>query len=191
MSSSPLGLDPLLSLLDSERARFLAEVARVPAARVDVRPVADRWSVAEIVEHVARIDRGIEKLITMRNAEPRPATPGELAQAELTPEKVALVRDRTARIEAPERVRPSGSLTLGAALEQLTAARDALKAAYVAADDEVLDSNVHPHPILGFLTLRAWMQLVAHHDWRHGQQVAEIADSDGKQNAGSPASIKA
>ena len=178
MSSSPLGLDPLLSLLDSERARFLAEVARVPAARVDVRPVADRWSVAEIVEHVARIDRGIEKLITMRNAEPRPATPGELAQAALTPEKVALVRDRTARIEAPERVRPSGSLTLGAALEQLTAARAALKAAYVAADDAVLDSNVHPHPFLGFLTLRAWMQLVAHHDWRHGQQVAEIADGD-------------
>ena len=177
MTSSPLGTDPLLSLLDSERAQFLAEVARVPTALGGVRPQADRWSVAEIVEHVARIDRGVEKLITLRNAEPRPATPEELAQAELTPAKVALVRDRTARLEAPERVRPSGSLTLDAALEQLTAARVALKAAYVAADDAVLDSNVHPHPFLGFLTLRAWVQLVAHHDWRHGQQVAEIVDT--------------
>ena len=176
MTSTPPTTDPLFSLLDTERAQFLAEVARVPAAVQGRRPAADRWSVAEIVEHVARIDRGIAKLFALRIAEPRPASPEELADAALTPAKVARVRDRTERLEAPERVRPSGSLTPEAALEELSAARVALKAAYVAADAAVLDGNVHPHPMLGLLSLRAWVQLAAHHDWRHAQQVAEIAD---------------
>lgn len=174
--TSPTAADAVIALLDEERANFLAQVARVPVARQAQRPSPDRWSVAEIVEHVARIDAGVAKILALRGAEPLTATAEQLAAAELTPERVARVRSRAERLEAPERVRPTGTVAPEAALAQLTSARAALRAAYAAADPAVLDGAVHPHPILGPLTLRAWFLLAAHHDARHAQQIAEIAD---------------
>ena len=173
--------DPMFALLERERAAFLAEVARVPLARQAERPAPDRWSVVEIVEHVARIDTGVAKLLAFRAAQPLPATPDELAGAQFTSDKVARVRDRAQRIEAPERVRPTGTLSPEVALEQLTAARAALTAAYRVADPAVLDGMVHPHllPAIGPLTLRAWVELAAHHDARHAQQVGELAEEYG------------
>ena len=177
----PADDDPMLALLARERAAFLAEVARVPLARQAERPAPDRWSVAEVVEHVARIDTGVAKLLAFRAAQPLPAAPDALAGAQLTPDKAARVRDRSQRIEAPERVRPTGTLSPEAALEQLAAARSALTAAYRVADPAVLDGMVHPHPLpaIGPLTLRAWVELAAHHDARHAEQVGELADGYG------------
>jgi hypothetical protein len=66
---------PVLTLLDAERAHFLAQVARIPTARQAERLAPERWSVVEIVEHVARVDRGVAKLLAIRSAEPRPGDP--------------------------------------------------------------------------------------------------------------------
>jgi hypothetical protein len=168
--------DAILALLDRERAAFLAQVERVPRGRQAERAAPDRWSVAEIVEHVSRIDTGVVKILSVRGAEPLSATPAQLADARLTPEKIARVRGRTERVEAPDRVRPTGTLSPEAALEQLAAARAALKAAYASADPAVLDGAVHPHPLIGPITLRDWFELAAHHDARHAAQIAELAD---------------
>jgi len=176
-TSSPPDLLP--ALLDRERAAFLAEVARVPPARRAERPAPDRWSVVEVVEHVARIDGGIGKLLALRAAEPRTATPQELATAQLTPEKIARVRSRAEKFEAPERVRPTGTLAPEVALERLAEGRGALVAAYHAADATVLDGAVHVHPVIGPLTLRGWVELAAHHAARHAQQIAELANGWG------------
>lgn len=179
-SSSPdASADAVLALLDAERAHFLAQVARIPVARQSGRPAPDEWSVVEIVEHVARVDRGVARILALRGAEPRTATAQELAAAALTPDKVARVRSRAERFEAPERVRPTGALDPEAALAQLADARAALKAAYAAADPAVLDGAVHEHPVIGPLTLRGWFGMAAHHDARHAQQVAERADAHG------------
>jgi hypothetical protein len=170
--------DSLLTLLETERVHFLAQVARVPIERQAERPAPDRWSVAEIVEHVARVDRGVAKLLALHSAAPRPVPSAEGAAAVLTAEKIARVRSRTERFEAPERVRPTGALAPDAALAHLAEARAALTAAYVAAAPAVLDGAVHPHPVIGPLTLRGWLQLAAHHDARHAQQVAELAAAE-------------
>ncbi len=177
MTALPQVDDPMLALLDAERANLLAQVARIPVTRHAERSAPGCWSVTDIVEHLARIDRGVARLLALRSTEPLTATAEELAAARMTPEKVARVRDRAERIEAPERVRPTGALTPEVALAQLTDARAALKAAYVAADPAILDGAVHAHPVVGLLTLRAWLLLTAHHDARHAQQIAELADA--------------
>jgi acyl dehydratase len=85
------------------------------------------------------------------------------------------VRDRTRRLEAPERVRPAGSLTPDAALHALAQTRAALLAAFAAATPDALDRVAWSHPFFGPMTLRAWVELNAHHDARHADQVAELA----------------
>jgi hypothetical protein len=183
-AASAPGDDPVLALLARERAHLLAEVERVPAARRGERPAPDRWSVHEVVEHVARVDRGVALILAARAAQPLAATPEELAGAHMTPARGAAVRDRSRRFDAPERVRPTGTVPPEAALAQLAAARAALVAAYGAADAAVLDGAVHPHPVLGPVTLRGWFELAAHHDARHAQQVAELAAALGAAPTG-------
>jgi hypothetical protein len=173
------GPDPVLALLARERSAFLAQLARVPAECRALRPAPDRWSAAEVVEHVARIDRGVAMILSLRAGEGPSAAPESLGGAQLTAERAAVVRDRARRLEAPERVRPTGALSPAAALEQLTEARASLAAAYLAADAAVLDGAVHPHPLLGPITVRGWFELAAHHDARHAQQLAELAEAFG------------
>lgn len=175
MTTPTTTTDDLLALLARDRAALLAEAERVPRARWAERPAPDRWSVVEILEHVARIDTGVAKLLALRAVEPVPATPEELAAARLAPHKIAAVREPTQRVEAPERVRPRGAVAPDSAAEHLAAARAALEAAYQAADPAVLDGMVHPHPFVGPLTLRGWVEFVAHHDARHARQIGELA----------------
>lgn len=179
MTRSSPSMNQLHALLDRERAAFLVQVERVPRSRQSERPAPDRWSVIEVVEHVSRIDTGITKLLEVMGAQPLTANLEALAQAQMSPEKAASVRNRGTRIEAPERVRPTGKLSSEEALAQLAAGRVKLKAASLAADPAVLDGAVYSHAVLGPLTLRAWLELTAHHDARHAQQVAEIAEQWG------------
>jgi hypothetical protein len=164
--------DPLLDLLERERAAFVAALARVPSGRRAARPAPDRWSPLEIAEHVARIDSGVARLLAARGAE---APAGEAAGGApaLPPDLAAQVRDRSVRIQAPEFVHPAGGLTAEAALGRLAESRAALVAAYRAARPEALDRVTHPHPLFGPVTLRGWVELAAHHDARHAQQVDE------------------
>jgi hypothetical protein len=115
------------------------------------------------------------------HAPPPPDAPAPGPEAVLTPGLAARVRDRSWRIEAPERVRPAGGLAPDEALRQLAAARERLLAAYAAADRDALDRMTHPHPVIGALTLRSWVALTADHEARHVAQVAEIVAGVGRE----------
>ena len=148
----------------------------MPAAHRADRPGAAAWSAVEIAEHVARVEAGVARLLLTRATAPLTASPAELADAQMTAEKIAVVRTRDVKLSAPERTHPTGRLAPGMVIEQLAAARDGLRETFSTAADAVLDGAVHPHPFIGPLTLRAWVALVAHHDARHAQQMAEVAD---------------
>jgi hypothetical protein len=175
VSSSNLD-DPILALLDEEHDAFLKQLQRVPQAKRDLRLKVESWSAAEIVEHLARLERGVGRLILSKSTEPLTASLDDLRRARLSDNTIATVRNRATPIEAPERVRPTGIVSSQDALAQLTEARTALKQAYTFADPSILDGAVHDHPLLGPLTIRDWVRLTAHHQARHTNQMAELAD---------------
>jgi hypothetical protein len=164
-----------LTLLDSERAALLANVQRIAEQDRARRPAPDRWSAAEVLEHLAVVERGIAKLLTVRGRET--PTPDAVPAAGLSDDRIAALRGRDKRIEAPERVRPTGTVDFAGALHALEETRASLRKALVDADPKSLDGCTHTHPVLGTLTLRDWANFVAHHEARHAAQVAEIADS--------------
>ena len=167
--------EAVLALLDAERATLLARVARVPNALLAQRPAPGRWSVVEVLEHLTRVEGGVTRLLELRGRELPASPPADPTVARLTAERVARLRDRLERMEAPERIRPSGTLAPEEALRQLAEARAALRAAYRAADPAALDGQTHTHPFLGTFTLATWVEFLAHHEARHADQVEEIA----------------
>jgi uncharacterized damage-inducible protein DinB len=173
MTTTPTDRYDVLKLLDEEREALLADIARVPVAQREQRPTPSAWSVAEVLEHLAHVERGIAKLIALRGREQPP--PDQAAATPLDAARIARLRSRDRRIEAPERIRPSGTVTAAEALRALEDARVKLREAVIAADSHSLDACTHAHAVLGVLTLRDWVRFVAHHEARHAAQVAEIA----------------
>jgi hypothetical protein len=171
--SNPNGTMTEIELLDAERAALLACVGRVPEELQTKKPAPDCWSVTEVLEHLARVERGVAKLLALRGQE-TPDAGADLAGAQLDAARVARLRNRVERIKAPERIQPQGALTAEEVLRALDESRSALRAALLAASPAALDGATHAHPLLGALTLRSWACFIAHHEARHAQQISEI-----------------
>jgi hypothetical protein len=174
--AAPDSTTAVLELLDRERAALLACVDRVPAPLRVRRPTPERWSVMEVLEHLARVERGVAKLLAIRGQEQAPAAVA-LDDAQLDAARIARLRSRSERIEAPSRIQPEGALGPAETMQALADSRSALRAALQAAHPAALDGVTHTHPILGVLTLRGWACFVAHHEARHAAQVEEIAEA--------------
>ena len=175
MSTEARSVQAIEALLERERGVFIAQFNAVPAERRRTVPERGGWSAVQVVEHVSRVEFGVAKMIGAGATMPRTATPEELEAAQITERKAQIVRDRTEKVEAPVRTHPQSELDSDAALAQLGQSRAALLAAFRGADAAVLDGITFVHPFIGALTLRAWVELVAHHDARHAEQLAELA----------------
>ena len=122
--------EQMLRHLDANRAVLRAAVDGVPQHRRETRPTPDRWSVAEVLEHLARVEDGLTRLLTKRLAEANAASAFEsdadtASVVDSIPNELLL--DRRHRITASERVTPSGELTSEAAWSALEVARTKLK----------------------------------------------------------------
>jgi hypothetical protein len=157
-----------------EREYFLRAFDRVPTDRRGLRPANGGWSAVEVAEHVSRVERGVVKMLTAGATMRQITSADELAAAQLTEKKIEVVRVRTEKVQAPERAHPTGKFDADSVIAELAQSRAALLEAFRAAEPDVLDRVTYPHPFIGPLTLRAWVELVAHHDARHAQQVAEL-----------------
>jgi hypothetical protein len=145
----------------------------------DVRPAPDRWSVAEVLEHLSLVESGIARLIAKRSADARAA--GLEAETEtrtvLYTLASARVLDRREPMTAPERVTPLGQLDADAAWAALAKAQAEVRDAVIGVDGLALGKITHPHRILGPLDLYQWITFTATHEMRHMSQIREIGAS--------------
>ena len=162
-----------LALLDADRRGLLAAVERLSEADRERRPAEGQWSAAEILEHLASVENSVAQLIAIRGGEPVPAN--QEPPAPRAAERLAQLRVRGKRIDVPDAVRPTGTMTAAAAVAALAASRAALLEAARSADPVALEQRTYHHALVGRLTLRDWLAFVAHHEARHAAQIDEIA----------------
>ena len=167
-----------LDHVDHSRLELLAALDTVPVEHQAVRPAPDSWSAAEVLEHLARVERGLVKLAEMKLAEframsPVPAEATELPAFDLA--KFTLVEARTTRLDAPERVCPTGTMSAPEGRTAILEVRRAFLEQLSSGDGLPLSQVVHPHPFLGPLDLYEWVYLIGSHEVRHARQLREIA----------------
>ena len=167
----------LLAHLDRERAELRAAVESVSPARREERLTPERWSVAEILEHLVLVERRLTYLVATAVAGAR--AKGLPAEPETTPVMwtvpVKLFLDRSRKITASEAVLPRGELDSAAASKALELTREQLRATIVAADGLALADVVHPHQVLGQLNMYQWIGFIGSHEARHAAQIRELA----------------
>jgi hypothetical protein len=171
----PFRIAELLHQLDEQHEILLRAVQSVPLHRRGVRPAPDRWSVAEILEHIAIVETRLERLFASKIAEARAAGIGaeEASLPDLDPWDRARVLDRSRRVTAPEAVRPTGTLDAEAALAAVERSHDSFRRAVEACEGVPLGRIVYPHPVFGPMNLYAWAEFVAGHEARHAAQILE------------------
>jgi uncharacterized damage-inducible protein DinB len=174
--------EELLRHLDATRVTLYTTVDAVPGSIRETRPAPDRWSVTEVLEHLARVEEQLTRLLTMKLSEAR--TNG-LLEPELETSSVVVtldrahVLDRGRRVMTSDRLLPRGEMDSEAARAALDRSRAALRELVTAYDGLSLVAFTFPHPVLGVINGYQWLAFIGMHEVRHANQIREIAESLG------------
>lgn len=163
---------------DASRAELLAAIDAIPVELREARPSEQSWSAAEVLEHLARVEKGVAKLVALKvgelqsTPEPPRETPEMVA---ITDARFGVLANRANRIEAPDRVVPEGEMSAESARAALMETRGILLDQLHAGDGLAYSTVIHPHPFLGSLDLYEWVYFIGAHERRHAEQVRELA----------------
>jgi hypothetical protein len=170
-------IQEVLTVLDDTRASLKSTIASIPTDRHSVRPSGDRWSVAEVVEHLGIVETRIAQMVAEKLDAARKAGLG--AETEVTPVApmldIAGVINRSKPITASEASQPRGGLSTEEGLKVLSERRAALRQAITTVDGLSLGTVEIPHARLGTLNVYQWLLFLAGHEARHTDQIREVA----------------
>lgn len=170
-------IQEVLDYLDTTRSDLGKAVADVAVTRREERPGPDRWSAAEVLGHLAIIERRIVKMVAARIAAARADGLGPELDTSSVLDSINRVRiiDRRKRVTAPEMVQPQATGDATSAWAALQQSRAGLREAVLAADGLALSEITQEHPVLGLINLYQWLIFVGSHEARHTAQIREIA----------------
>lgn len=168
----------LFTYLDAQREVLRDAVDAVPSAARELTPSPGVWSVANVIEHLAIVERRVAGFMSALIAAAK--SEGLAAETAIEPllptSDVERVADRSVRFAAPDPLQPTG-LDAAAAWAALEEAGRSLRDAALAGDGLALGTLMRPHPVFGPISLYQWIAFAGAHEARHAAQIREIAAS--------------
>jgi hypothetical protein len=169
--------DSLLRRLEQTRQAFVDAISGVSEAQWTFKAGPDRWSIAEIAEHIAISETTILQLVTERmlKGPALPPNPNPLSDERL----LAMLLDRSSRFQAPEMLKPTNRwATRDALTKDFLAAREKT-ATFVKTTTDDLRGRGGPHPVFKMLDGYQWVLLISGHSARHTAQIEEAKAASG------------
>jgi uncharacterized damage-inducible protein DinB len=174
------GASEIFDEIDHTRARLFETVEALAAEQHGFRPAADRWSVAQLCDHLSIVEGNVLKLLAkvLAKAEESGAArpPSDAPFAPVSIDEF-VERTRGVKLDAPEAVRPLDSRPLAESLAALRDSRAALHA--LRPRLEQLDAHAlrFPHPAWGPLNLYQWLLFIGAHEARHLAQIEALKET--------------
>jgi hypothetical protein len=164
--------------LDETRERLRRSVEHLEGEEEAFRPVPDRWSPAEIIEHLSIVEGRVVQLCQslLGKAEARGHTRTEGAAFAPVSIEEFVEQTREQKLTAPDELRPSG-LALADALARLDASRAALLELRPRVESADGSQIKFPHPAWGPLNLYQWLLFVGAHESRHLAQIVALKET--------------
>ena len=169
--------DSLLKHLQQTRQAFLDSISGLSDAQWTFKAGPDRWSIAEVAEHIAISETTIFQLVTdkMLTGPAIPPNPTPVSDEKL----LASLLDRSTKFQAPEMLKPTNRWATREALtKDFLAARDKT-ITYVKTTTDDLHGHGGPHPVFKMLDGYQWVLLISGHSARHTAQIEEVKASPG------------
>lgn len=159
--------------LEASRDRLLSVLEGLTEERWRRRPSPGRWSVADCAEHITAAEVPISRVL----AGPSVVEPSEEDRREIRKKDDLvrrLIRDRSRRDEAPERILPKGRFTTREETMRVFEERRGANLIYVRETADPLRDRFAPHPFLGVIDGYQWMLFLAAHTDRHVAQIEQV-----------------
>jgi len=158
-----------LDLLASTADRLISAVSGLPEVQWRFRPAADRWSVAEILEHIVLLEQAFHSRVVV--ALQTGSAPLREASA-VDSLVISRVPDRTVKYQAPAPLVPRGRWSESEGLHGFAEIRE--RTITFASDPTGFRDRTVDHPFLGPLDSYQWVLMVALHSARHTEQILEV-----------------
>ena len=166
-------LAEVMDFVERKREELLQSFAGVSPEPMRRRVSDERWSVAEIIDHLRLVETSVARVIVKRAAEARASGVGE----ERSTDSVLNTLDHfgieaaSTLMEAPSIVRPRPYADPADAIVGLEESRQALREAAASVSGLALGEIKQIHRALGELDLYQWLVFVGQHEGRHAKQI--------------------
>jgi hypothetical protein len=166
--------DLAIEYLKQTQKDFLAATEGLSDAQWKFKAGPDRWSIAEVSEHIAVTEQTIWEMVNGKIMK-SPAAPEKRAEVKGKDETIMkMIPDRSRKAQAPEMLKPTGRWATRAALvKEFESSRDK-EIAYLAETKDDLRSHFGDHPLLKTMDAYQWLLLNAAHCKRHTAQILEV-----------------
>jgi hypothetical protein len=171
-SLTPADRESAVKYLASTKQGVLDATAGLSEAQWNFKPAPDRWSVAEVTEHIAAAEDYLRGMVTdqVMKAPPRPAGDDVKAIDEMV---LAKVPDRTNKVQAPEPLKPTNRFgSPQASLKHFEETRQQTVDFLNQHDD--LRAHAVDSPFGKKLDGYEWIMFIAAHSDRHTKQINEV-----------------
>jgi len=171
----------ILTELDASQKQFLDSISGLTPAQWTYKAGPDRWSIAEVAEHIVAaepyIGGSVIKLVTESPADTAKAAKREPQNSKIDERLLVQLRDRNQKATAPGEITPKGIY------KTPDEAEDAFKAARAKTVEFVKTSNADmrdhfysPFPGTELDGVQGFLFLCGHNE-RHVEQIEEVKQS--------------
>ncbi len=170
-------LAEIVETVEADRAALLSVSERLTQAQLDFRLDEERWSVGENLDHLAKVEKGIARLLQVKLAEAQ--TNGTPASAPIIPSQLTSldgfqIANNPRKIKSPDRVTPRHGVARAELFGALETTRRDLRDATRALAEYDLSAYTFLHPALGEINLYQWILFIGQHERRHLCQINAV-----------------
>ena len=160
--------------MQETRQKLLSEVSGLSQAQLNYKPNAERWSVADIVEHIVIAEETVFGLVNDRILK-SPAVADVNMELRVKDQAILMaITNRKTKFQAPERVQPQGRWKTKADLVSNFERVRGRSISYVQSTSDELRSHFAENPLMGKIDAYQWLLFVTAHGERHTLQIMEL-----------------
>lgn len=163
------GVDQLTESSD----KLLSVLKNLTIVQQNFKPAPDKWSIAEVLEHIAFTEVGLSQIVEQTLKAPTDS----LKRAEIKVSDVQIKKiltNRNGKAQSPEILKPTGKFnSIDEAIKYFDTQRKK-NISFIETTDENLRDRFWKHPATGVIDLYQTILLVSAHCERHTAQIEEI-----------------
>lgn len=160
---------------DKIREQLKETVGNLTDEQANAVPEDGKWTLAHLVEHISIVEDGMTRICAKLLNEAKEAgktADGTVKMSGDFLQKAAGAREQ--KLEAPDRVHPTGNQTIAESLAKMEESRNRLNELRPLFETVECSDRKFPHPAFGELTAHEWLALVGGHELRHTAQIKRI-----------------
>jgi hypothetical protein len=171
--------DQVIQLLKDSQTEFVQAVTNLSDEQWKWKPAPNRWSVAEVSEHIL-LGEGMLFAKMQEALASAPNPDWEKKTAGKTEFILKVMAPRLGKAQAPEDIQPRGNLTRAEIMSRFAEVRaNTLQFAEQTQIALKEHTSEHPFPVFGTLNAYQWLIYIPLHNMRHDKQIEEVKSTPG------------